>query len=202
MRIASGKLNLTFRVSDGLAAAEIVVPLTIISVNDAPVVTAPAQTTKEDTKLTASATATDADGDKLTFSASTQPKHGTVTVREDGSYDYQPAPNYNGEDSFVICVDDGQESNCYGYATVYITVKPDGDAPIANDDEATLDEDVATKIPVLANDSDEDVVYGDEITILRVTKPAHGTAVIDGGEILYTPAADYNGTDSFQVHDF
>ena len=194
---ASGKLNLTFRVSDGLAAAEIVVPLTIISVNDAPVVTAPAQTTKEDTKLTASATATDADGDKLTFSASTQPKHGTVTVREDGSYDYQPAPNYNGEDSFVICVDDGQESNRYGYATVYITVKPDGDAPIANDDEATLDEDVATKIPVLANDSDEDVVYGDEITILRVTKPAHGTAVIDGGEILYTPAADYNGTDSF-----
>ena len=36
-----------------------------------------------------------------------------------------------------------------------------------------------------------------KISILRVTKPSHGTAVIDGKTILYTPSADYNGTDSF-----
>ena len=33
--------------------------------------------------------------------------------------------------------------------------------------------------------------------LLRVTTPAHGTAVIAEGGILYTPTANYNGTDTF-----
>ena len=194
---AYGVVNLKITVSDGLLSTEAIYPLTIVTVNDAPVVTAPVQTTKEDTQLHANAYATDAEGDSVTFAKYTDPAHGTVTVSADGSYDYMPAKDYNGEDSFIILADDKQEENHVGYATVYITVKPDNDPPTAQDDSITIDEDTPTAVSVMANDKDEDVIYGDQISLLSVTAPAHGTAVIDGDAIRYTPAENYNGTDSF-----
>ena len=194
---ANGVAHIKFRVSDGLLSTEVVYTITIASVNDAPVVTAAKQETKEDTILSASATATDADGDSLTFSKASNPEHGTVAVTANGTYVYTPAADFNGEDSFIIAADDGKPVNHVGYATVYITVKPDGDPPVAGDDSITIDEDIETLIPVLDNDSDPDLSYGDEISIYRVSTPAHGTAVVSDGGILYKPAPDYNGTDAF-----
>jgi hypothetical protein len=49
-------------------------------------------------------------------------------------------------------------------------------------------------IDVLANDGDVD---GDELTLAVLGSPVHGTAVIEDGRIRYTPAADFNGADSF-----
>ncbi len=74
--------------------------------------------------------------------------------------------------------------------------------PVAGDDTASLAEDTAVSIPVLANDSDPEnaPLYLDGIQ----TAPAHGTAAMEpSGSILYTPAQNYYGTDSFQyrVHD-
>jgi PKD repeat protein len=41
---------------------------------------------------------------------------------------------------------------------------------------------------------------GDSVTVTVATQPAHGTAVCDpGGACTYTPAADFNGTDTFTV---
>ncbi len=194
---AHGDVRITIWASDGLLSAEETYVIKVKSVNDAPVVTVDKQVTKEDTVLTASATATDADGDSLTFAKSTDPAHGTVVVSADGTYVYTPAKDFNGEDSFVILADDGNADNHVGFATVYITVKPDNDPPIAGDDSITIDEDTPSVIPVLENDSDPDAAYGDKIAIYHISTPAHGTAVVDDGGILYTPAADYNGTDSF-----
>jgi len=194
---AHGELDVRIWVSDGLDSGEAIYHLTIISVNDAPVVTVPLQTTKEDTLLHASAFATDADNDPVTFAAQSDPAHGTVTVYADGSFDYMPAKDYNGADSFVILADDGNTDNHIGYATVYITVKPDGDAPVARADTITIDEDTASVIPVLNNDSDVDSINGDKISVLRLTTPAHGTAAVADSGILYTPNANYNGSDSF-----
>ncbi len=194
---AHGEARIKFVVSDGLLSTNETYFIMVISMNDAPVVTAEKQQTKEDTALSASATATDADGDSVTFAKSTDPAHGTVVVSADGTYVYTPSKDFNGEDSFVILADDGNTVNHVGYATVYITVTPDGDPPIAGDDSITIDEDTPSVIPVLDNDSDPDASYGDKISIYRISTPAHGTAVVDDGGILYTPAADYNGTDSF-----
>ncbi|GAB4277906.1 MAG: hypothetical protein Kow0080_29160 [Candidatus Promineifilaceae bacterium] len=52
----------------------------------------------------------------------------------------------------------------------------------------------AVSIPVLANDTDQD---NDPLTLVSVTQPAHGTAVISGTAVIYTPTANYTGTDSF-----
>ena len=66
--------------------------------------------------------------------------------------------------------------------------------PTAVEDSYTTNEDTAVLVDVLANDSDVD---GDMLSITDVSDPAHGTAVVDNGKINYTPAEDYNGTDSF-----
>ena len=192
-----GELELKIWVSDGNLAGVGVYPLEIISVNDAPVVTAPSLKTKEDTPIHASATAVDPDGDELVFDAFTTPKNGTVVVKADGSFDYTPNKDFNGVDSFIIRAVDQTLDQKEGYATVTITVEPDGDPPVAVDDGIEIDEDTTIAISVLENDSDQDAPYGDVISILRVTKPTHGTATIDGDTILYTPSKDYNGSDSF-----
>ena len=48
---------------------------------------------------------------------------------------------------------------------------------------------------MLANDTDID---GGPLVIASVGSPSHGTAVIEAGQVRYTPAADYFGPDSFK----
>ncbi len=67
--------------------------------------------------------------------------------------------------------------------------------PVAVADAYSFDADSgAHPLDVLANDSDPD---GDALVIQSVRAPAHGSAVISGGRIVYTPAAGYAGPDSF-----
>ena len=67
--------------------------------------------------------------------------------------------------------------------------------PVVAADGATTAEDTAIEIDVLANDSDPD---GDPLTVTSLTQGAHGSAAVTaGGKILYTPAANVHGSDSF-----
>ena len=67
--------------------------------------------------------------------------------------------------------------------------------PVAANDDATVNFDsVDNLINVLANDSDPD---GDALTISSVSAPMHGSAVIVGGQVSYTPMPGYSGADSF-----
>src|SRR5260221_7767334 len=80
-------------------------------------------------------------------------------------------------------------------ATARATFTAANRPPVANDDAATLDEDGAVDVPVLANDSDPD---GDTLSVESITQPTHGTATINADKTVnYTPAANYNGSDSF-----
>src|SRR5207249_4477827 len=103
---------------------------------------------------------------------------------------YTPAANYNGPDSFTFKANDGTvDSNV---ATVSLTITPVNDAPVASPSSATLAEDTPTSVSLPASDVD-----GDTLTVTSVGSPAHGTAVIQGGNVRYTPNANYNGGDSF-----
>jgi hypothetical protein len=67
--------------------------------------------------------------------------------------------------------------------------------PVAVDDAASVAEDSgANPIDVLGNDTDSD---GDTLTITGVTQGAHGSVVNNGTNVTYTPAANFNGSDSF-----
>lgn len=130
--------------------------------------------------------------DVLTVTAVSQGEHGTVefTATE---VTYTPNQAFYGVDSFTYTISDGNEST--DTAMVTITVLNGNNSPIAVDDIVTVNEDSVTNtIEVLSNDSDPD---GDSLTVLSVTVPSHGTAVIEGNAVSYTPAANYYGTDSF-----
>ncbi|WP_040306448.1 Ig-like domain-containing protein, partial [Ahrensia sp. R2A130] len=79
--------------------------------------------------------------------------------------------------------------------TVTITVNPQNDAPTAADDAVTTNEDAAVSGAVIVNDID-----GDVLTATLGTAPTNGTVIVNtDGTYTYTPAADFNGTDTFTV---
>lgn len=83
--------------------------------------------------------------------------------------------------------------------TVNLTVNAVNAAPVANDDDyddggVVLEDDVDIALSVLDNDTDGD---DDDLTIVSVTEPSHGSAEISGDTVLYTPEPDYCGFDAF-----
>jgi len=68
-------------------------------------------------------------------------------------------------------------------------------APVAADDSISTTEGAAARVDVLANDTDPN---GSALVLQTVGTPAHGTAVAgSGGQVTYTPAAGYVGSDTF-----
>ncbi|HJT75486.1 MAG TPA: Ig-like domain-containing protein, partial [Chitinophaga sp.] len=124
----------------------------------------------------------------------TQPQHGTVTVNTDGTVVYTPDANYNGTDLFTYRVKDAA-GNWSNTASVDITVTPT--PPVAGNDVTNTKEGSNVTIPVLTND----VAGGTPIvpaTLEIVTQPQHGTVTVNtDGTVVYTPDANYNGTDAF-----
>ncbi|MDI9589031.1 MAG: Ig-like domain-containing protein, partial [Acidobacteriota bacterium] len=186
----NGPDSFTFKANDGTIDSNVAtVTITVTAVNDAPVAQDQSVTTAEDTAKAITLVATDADGDTLTYTIVAQPAHGSVTLVGNVAT-YTPAANYNGPDSFTFKANDGTtDSNT---ATVSITVTPVNDAPVAQDQSVTTAEDTAKAITLVATDAD-----GDTLTYAIVAQPAHGSVTLVGNVATYTPAANYNGPDSF-----
>ncbi len=83
-------------------------------------------------------------------------------------------------------------------ATVTVTVNDVNDPPVANNDTYSVDEDDTLNVSapgVLDNDSDPD---SDPLTAVLVGGPSNGSLILNtDGSFIYTPAAGFNGTDSF-----
>ena len=99
--------------------------LSVTLINSDPVINAPALTTSEDTPVNGSVSATDVDGDPVTFVKFTDPAHGTVQFNSNGTYTYTPKPNYHGSDNFEVTASDGRGG--FSRATVNITIAPGPD---------------------------------------------------------------------------
>jgi VCBS repeat-containing protein len=85
-------------------------------------------------------------------------------------------------------------------ATVTLTVTNVNDAPIANDDSYSTNEDVALVVPVATGllDNDEDI-DSTNLTVTVTVQPTSGTLVWNAnGSFTYTPNANFNGNDEFQ----
>ena len=167
-------------------------------INDAPVTDAAVSITmQEDTGIYGQVTATDADGDTLSFSVETGPQHGALSLdATTGAYKYASVKDYNGSDSFDIKVADGNG----GFATQHVTVgiASVNDAPVVTNANVTLitNEDTKVSGQVVASDVDGDVL-GYSVS----TGPAHGAVTLNAetGAYTYNPGANFNGSDSFQV---
>ena len=170
--------------------------------NATPVANNDSETTNEDNAVAVDVLANDTDSDSTLNAASTTvtvpPTSGSTSVNTaTGVIIYTPDADFNGSDSFTYTVSDvyGKVSNG---GLVTLTVSSVNDAPVAVNDMAITAEDNAVSIDVAANDTDVDT--GDSVdtaTLVVATQPTKGTAVVTAGEIVYTPNANTNGTDSF-----
>jgi VCBS repeat-containing protein len=97
--------------------------------NQVPVAGGLLVTTDEDTAVSGQLTASDVDGDLLSFALGVGPQNGELVFSADGNFTYTPDADYNGTDSFTYKANDGTvDSNV---ATVTITVTPVNEPPIA-----------------------------------------------------------------------
>jgi len=127
--------------------------------NTRPTATAQSVTLDEDTSKVIDLLGSDADGDALTFTVVTPPKHGTYT---NGLY--TPNPDYHGSDSFTFVANDGELSSAP--ATVSITIndvaEPDTTPPVITlngADTITLTQgDSYTELGASAHDDSDGVV--------------------------------------------
>jgi VCBS repeat-containing protein len=120
-------VTVTVKDSGGLTTTQ-TVTLNVAAVNDAPTFAAATQniTVIEDTAFNGTVSATDVDGDALTYSVTTASKNGAnVTVGNDGKFTYTPATNFFGTDSFVVTANDGKGGTVSQTVNVTIADAPD-----------------------------------------------------------------------------
>ncbi|MCA9979913.1 MAG: tandem-95 repeat protein [Anaerolineales bacterium] len=125
---------------------------------------------------------TDPTSTTLTVTQVTDPANGTAVISGTQVL-YTPDLDFTGTDNFNYTVTNGTQ---FASANVSVDVL-DGNTPrppLAQNDVATTTLGIPVQIPVLANDTDP---LNGTLTLVSVSTPAQGTAVIEGSTIVYTP---------------
>lgn len=104
-----------------------------------------------------------------------------------------PTPDWTGAETLRIRVEDPEGAS--NETTTVYAVRTDYDPPVARDDTLVTREDEPAELDVLANDSHP---LGLPLRVESVGRPLHGRVVFTAdARLRYTPAADFNGSDSF-----
>jgi large repetitive protein len=188
----NGSEEFTVEVTDDLGSSDSqVITVTVIAVNDAPVLGEVLNVLfEEDGQGGVTLTATDVDSDNLTFSVSSGNE---ITAESNGdSITFTPDANYNGSEEFTVEVIDDLGSSDYQVITV--TVIAVNDAPVLGEVlDVLFEEDGQGGVTLTATDIDSanltfSVSVGNEISAER-----------EGNTITFTAAANYNGSEQFTV---
>ncbi|MEZ0358728.1 tandem-95 repeat protein [Mycobacterium sp. SA01] len=166
-------------------------------------------------KVTGTVTATDPDGDTLTYSRSTPPSKGAVVVNDDGSFTYTPTidarhdASANGagvvHDGFTVTVSDGNGGTLTVPVSVIVSAKNSAPSEISVESGSP---DAGTGVvtgAVHATDADQDT-----LTYTVSTQPGHAQQFdfdSSTGAFTYKPTGDArnaaasggSATDSFTV---
>jgi VCBS repeat-containing protein len=186
------------------ATSSSTVTVTVNGANDAPVANDDTASTSENAAVSGNVLANDTDVDVEPLTV-TNPgvyvgAYGTLTLAADGSYTYAPNAAAQGlddgesaQDVFSYTASDGTASDT---ATLTVTVDGANDAPVANDDSASTNENsLGVSGNVLANDTDVD---GETLTVANpgTYVGTYGTLEIAAdGSYTYTPSAAAQGLD-------
>ncbi len=125
--------------------------------------------------------------------------NGTLVDNGDGTWTFTPQIDDDTEVSFTFDIIDDEDLVVSGSAN--LDILPINDAPNAENDVITTEEDTAVTIDVLVNDSD---VEGDVLSIQSASVPSEqGSVDIVDGKLVFTPAENFNGeaTISYIVTD-
>jgi VCBS repeat-containing protein len=136
---------------------------------------------------------TDPEKAPLTYGKRTEPKHGTVIVKEDGTFTYTPAPGFVGTDKFTMDVIDDHGEKSSSVVTIVVEKKEsssvNGKVLIETFINRTISGDL-TDIHVINPVS------------IQVKSPNRGTVHIqlENSTWSYTPDDDFVGKDYFTVY--
>ena len=188
----SGSDSFTYVARDGAADSNVAtVSITVVSVNDAPVLAAIGnQASVEGATINLATSAFDAEANTLTFSATGLPPSLSINSASGAiTGDVTFAAAANSPYAVTVSVSDGQggtDSESFNWA-----ITDFNRAPVATNRTATTMEDTPVAIVLVATDADaDDLTY-------TVTPPSHGTLSGSGANRTYAPAANYSGNDSF-----
>ncbi|WP_201593493.1 tandem-95 repeat protein, partial [Psychrobacter fozii] len=176
----NGEVEFDYTITDGTTAVSATETITVTPVNDI-AANPETESTDEDVTLTGTVITndTDEDGDTLTVDSATVDVDGSgtpvalvlgtataltatdgssigdLTLNTDGSYSFDPAPNFNGTVPQVGYTVTDAEGNTDS-TTLDITVTPVEDVPVASPEIEITPEDVTLTGNVLTNDTDGD----------------------------------------------
>ncbi|HCG8163787.1 TPA: tandem-95 repeat protein [Vibrio parahaemolyticus] len=115
--------------------------------------------------------------------------NGTLVDNGDGTWTFTPQIDDDTEVSFTFDIIDDEDLVVSGSAN--LDILPINDAPNAENDVITTEEDTVVTINVLPNDSDVD---GDKLSIESASVPKEqGTVEVVNGKLVFTPAENFNG---------
>ena len=187
----NGPINVSIAVSDGKDTEESGFNIQVLPVNDAPIIDSiNSQSIVEDSSLRLSLSATDVDGDTLTYSADAGEN---AKVNIDGNQLLIiPDNDFNGDIDVFVYVNDGTSKDKQKFV---LTVIPVNDAPVLTSIVPYSKKEKIT-IQMLANDID-----GDKLTYSAIID---GSAKVTVNDNLLTvkPNKDYKGTAPLTLKTF
>ena len=198
-----GQDGFTYRVRDAFGnedTADVTIDVTPGEVDRAPTAQDDSYATTRNAPLTVAATDgvlandSDPDGDTLTATLADDVENGTLTLRADGSFDYDPE-GYVGIATFTYRASDGVATSDVAFVTIVVSNRP----PVATPDSYTRPPNRTLRIDagegVLTNDSDPD---GDALTAILVEDVDHGSLELRAdGSFTYSPDRPFDRDDAF-----
>jgi hypothetical protein len=198
--------------------------LEAVGANTAPLAANATVTVEQDSLLVLMLEASDADGDRLTFSISASPVHG-ILLGDAPELSYIPDEGYAGTDSFTFTASDGRKKSPPATVSIAIVGSSDSNADVGAPQEAqptqgqqqqqqpeatpppaeppnstpvANGQSVSTleeaPVSVRLTASDAD---GDWLEYRVVSEPAHGALLGTAPDLTYIPDAEFYGHDSF-----
>jgi cyclophilin family peptidyl-prolyl cis-trans isomerase len=201
-----GTETFTYEVTGTEGSVQATIVVQVLPVNDPPMAVDDEYSIEEDTATTLMVLANDLQapdsGETLRVTEIvTPPAMGTVEIGPGGEFvEFTPPQNFVGTVMFTYRISDRASGGLTDEATVTLNVTEANDPPVAVADSFTTAEDSEdVELDVLANDSigpDE----GETLTISAVGSFSNGgsaTISADSMRVIYTPAADFFGTETF-----
>ncbi|MFW9805050.1 MAG: tandem-95 repeat protein, partial [Candidatus Thorarchaeota archaeon] len=199
--------SFTYHANDSQADSNVAtVSIDVVCVNDPPLADDDNYSTNEDTSLNVATPGvldgdSDVDGDTLRAVLDTT-SSGSLTLNDDGSFDYTPTANYCGPDSFTYHASDSQVDSNVAAVTIDVVCVNDppaftlsGDVNVA-EDFADIQSVTVLPGPVPVDETDQIVTYS-----LSPESVSFANVSIDSatGEVTITAVPNGNGSQTFTV---
>ena len=219
----TGSDSLSFQVTDGSGAtAAATITINVTAQNTPPAASNVTATTPQETPVTVTLQATDAESCNLAFAVTQAPQNGTtggITSQpcvpgspntDTATLTYSPSSGFTGTDTFTYQVTDGSGATSTATATITVTAQQNT-PPSASDVSAATS--AGTPVSVTLQGSD---VESCNLSFAVTQAPQNGTTGsvsaqpcvagspnTDTAAVTYTPNAGFTGTDTFtyQVTD-